>query len=82
MKKHTVKRGDTLYKISKEYGVTIGDIMNANPIIGNPDLIVSGWVLNIPEPIDYEALGRNLVKVLADMDKIESLEKLVKLMEG
>lgn len=27
---HTIKRGDTLYLLSKHYGVTVNEIMNAN----------------------------------------------------
>jgi len=80
MKKHIVKRGDTLSKIAKTYGVSIGDIMNANPMIGNPDLIITGWELSIPEPIDYEKMGRKVVQALTEMDKLDTVKEIIKLM--
>lgn len=43
---YTVKRGDTLYRISNKYGVSISDIVNLNNI-KNPNLIYPGQVLKI-----------------------------------
>lgn len=46
---YTVKSGDSLSKIGKEYGVSWQDIFEANKdIISNPDLIQPGWKLKIP----------------------------------
>ena len=45
---YTVKIGDTLWDISRRYGVSISSIVNANPIIKDPDLIYGGWKLTIP----------------------------------
>ena len=46
---YTVKSGDSLSKIGKEYGVSWQDIFVANKdIIKNPDLIQPGWKLKIP----------------------------------
>lgn len=47
--KHTVKMGETLYKISSRYNVLISDIMKANPKIENPNKIFTGTILNIPK---------------------------------
>ena len=44
---YEVKRGDSLNKIAKQYGVTIQDIKNANPSIKN-DKIQLGQKLEIP----------------------------------
>jgi LysM repeat protein len=44
---YTVKSGDYLGKIAGAYGLTVGDIVSANPGL-NPDKINVGQVLNIP----------------------------------
>lgn len=43
---HTVVKGDTLYKISRQYNVSVQDIINNNSI-SNPDLITIGTKLII-----------------------------------
>ncbi|MDW7674348.1 MAG: cell wall hydrolase [Bacillota bacterium] len=43
---HNIVRGDTLFAIAKQYGVTIADIKNANSLSGN--LIMAGGKLVIP----------------------------------
>lgn len=45
--RHTIKRGESLYSISKMYGVSINAILNANP--GTTQHIKAGAVLNIPQ---------------------------------
>ena len=39
---HTVRRGDTLWAISKHYGVSLADLIALNPGIKNPNLIYPG----------------------------------------
>ena len=45
---HYVQAGDTLYSISKQYGVSIPAIMRANPYLQSPDKIYAGTYLYIP----------------------------------
>ena len=45
---HFVQPGETLYSISKRYGVSIMDMMHANPGIPHPTLIYAGTNLYIP----------------------------------
>ncbi len=45
---HFVQPGETLYSISKMYGVSIMDMMHANPGIPHPTLIYAGTYLYIP----------------------------------
>jgi nucleoid-associated protein YgaU len=47
---YRVKSGDTLGKIAQRFGVTVGDILAANPEITDPDQIVPGQVIVIPQP--------------------------------
>jgi LysM repeat protein len=44
---YTVKSGDTLSKIAKQFGVTVDALVKANNI-ANPNLIKLGQVLKIP----------------------------------
>lgn len=45
---HTVQRGDTLWDIGQRYGVSVDELMAANPQITNRDLIYPGQELVIP----------------------------------
>lgn len=47
--RHTVVKGDTMWKIAVKYHVGTGEIIRANPQISNPDLIYPGQVLTIPQ---------------------------------
>ena len=46
---YTVKKGDSLYKLSKEYDVNINDLINANNLTSN--LIYPNQVLIIPKKV-------------------------------
>lgn len=45
---HTVKSGDSLWKIAVSYEVGLSEIKAANPTIKNYDLIYPGQIINIP----------------------------------
>jgi len=45
---YTVKAGDTLFIISRKFGVTVEEILNANTQIVNQDIIFIGQVICIP----------------------------------
>lgn len=45
---HTVRYGETLSVIAVNYGVTVHDLLVANPHIVNPNLIYYGTVIFIP----------------------------------
>jgi LysM domain-containing protein len=47
---YIVKSGDTLSKIAVEHGVTVDDILAANPGITNPNRITLGQQITIPGP--------------------------------
>jgi hypothetical protein len=48
LKIHFVKTGETLYEISEKYGVTVEEIMAANPSVTDPNTIMAGMKLIIP----------------------------------
>lgn len=45
---YTVKNGDTLSSIAKEFNVTISDIIAVNPNLQKSDLITAGQVIKLP----------------------------------
>lgn len=45
---YTVRRGDTLWGIAKNYGVALTDLIAANPQIRNPNLIYPGDEVKLP----------------------------------
>jgi LysM repeat protein len=47
---YVVRRGDTLNRIASRFGLTIGQLLAANPSITDPNLIAVGQVLVIPPP--------------------------------
>lgn len=46
VKEHIVNSGETLYSISRQYGVTVNDIINANP--GMTETIIAGQTIKVP----------------------------------
>ena len=47
-KTHAVRKGDTLWGIAKQYGVSLAALLQANPQIKNPNLIHPGEAVRIP----------------------------------
>ena len=45
---YTVISGDSMYKIANKFGITLAELINANPQISNPNIIQIGQVINIP----------------------------------
>ena len=58
---HSIKRGETLYSISRDYRVSIAQILAANPMITNLNIIHVGQTILIPglpnpETIPYQII--------------------------
>jgi|GEM_PF-4880592 len=52
---YTIVKGDTLSRIARRFGVSLADLIAANPQIKNPDLIFIGDTLTIPGQGDQPA---------------------------
>lgn len=48
MHQHTVVQGDTLWKLSKAWGVSLHDMIAANPQLKNPNALMVGEIVYIP----------------------------------
>ena len=46
--RHRVVKGDTMWKLSRAYGVSLQSVIDANPQVQNPDLIYPDDILLIP----------------------------------
>lgn len=46
---YTVQRGDTLWEIARDHGVSLQALIQANPQIANPDLIYPDQAITLPE---------------------------------
>lgn len=46
--KHTIKKGETLYSISRNYGVKVNELVRANPVLKSNSHIKPGQQINIP----------------------------------
>ena len=63
---HTIERGETLSQIAASNGVSVADLMAANPQIKNPDIIYPDDVLSIPnksEPAQNEFASPALASI-------------------
>ncbi|MFD3260688.1 LysM peptidoglycan-binding domain-containing protein [Paenibacillus lentus] len=48
--KHTVKQGDSLWKLAKAWGLPLQTLVNANPQLSDPNVLKVGEVIHIPGP--------------------------------
>lgn len=68
---YTIKSGDTLSKIAKQYGTTVDKIMAANPYVTNKNKIYAGKTLQIPKFHEGGIFGGNYEEGLALLKKGE-----------
>ena len=68
--KHVVKQGDSLWKISKAWGVTLKEMIDANSHLKNPNALLVGEIVNIPKVVMKEGVYNAPVGEKATMDKM------------
>ena len=59
---HVVKQGDSLWKLSKAWGVPLNDVIKANPQLKNPNALLTGEKVYIPlaSGTSPEAMGAGM----------------------
>jgi LysM repeat protein len=65
---YVVQRGDTLGKIAARQGVSVSDMLAANPQIWNASLIYAGQVINLPTatPVYYTVQRGDTLRIIAN----------------
>ncbi len=77
VKIYIVKKGDTLYKLSQTYNVDLDQLIAMNPLIADPDYLVVGLKVKIPDPAPVE-LSPDLIQHTHTVKQGDSLWKLAK----
>lgn len=71
---YTVKSGDTLSKIAREYGTTVNSIVSLNPSIKNPNLIYPGQQLLIKtNQTNNSSISSNIVYTVVSGDTLSEI---------
>ena len=79
MGKYMVKKGDTLSAIAKAHGTTVSKLAKLNAI-QDVNLIRVGQILTLPDTKDYNKIGKQFEKCLADVENLESYKTLISML--
>ena len=74
MRVHIVQKGDTLWKIAKQYGIGFDELKRLNAQLANPDYIVPGMEIFLPESMEMhmkEGTSKSTVNVVKSMQTEE-----------
>jgi spore coat assembly protein SafA len=66
---YIVKKGDTLWDIAQRFGVSLQELLKANPQIKNPDLIYPGQEIRIPLPESVKKAAQTANKIGVVIEK-------------
>lgn len=61
---HTVKSGESMWKIAVQYQIGISELISANPQIKDPAMILVGQKLNVPNIDDVKSLENEVVRLV------------------
>lgn len=74
---HIVQKGDTLWKISRQHGISFEELKRVNAHLANPDYIVPGMKIFLPES-KGKAVETKQPSVGGGQEKGKPVEKIVK----
>jgi uncharacterized YkwD family protein/spore coat assembly protein SafA len=73
---YQVKKGDTLWKISKKFRTGLSEIIDANPQLSDPDLIYPGQQIRIPRVTSTKSVERQVIDLTNQERQKEGLAPL------
>lgn len=92
---YVVRKGDTLSRIAKLYGMSVSEVMSHNATIKNPDKIELGQHINIPvrnvpnhseteslETENYYAIGKRFVACIEAIKELPEYKELLKAIQA
>lgn len=78
---YIVQKGDTLSGIAKTHGTTVSVIMSKNShTVKDPNVIVPGMQLTLPDKTNYSALGKKVKACLDDIENLKSFKEVMKIL--
>ena len=75
MTTYTIVSGDTMWSIAQRYGITLNDLLMANPHISNPSLILTGQTINIPTVPSGPDVSDNMRPLEAEVIRLVNIER-------
>lgn len=70
---HVVKSGDTMWKLSQEWGISLANLIAANPHITNPNALMTGDVINIPKSSSTQAQSMSMMPTSVTLPSVGSV---------
>ncbi|MCF6410772.1 polysaccharide deacetylase family protein [Pseudalkalibacillus salsuginis] len=64
-KTYIIRKGDTLYKISIKFGVSISELLESTPTVKDSNLIYPGQIINVPKKNEMISMGNSSEKRIA-----------------
>lgn len=61
---YTVQPGDSLWKIAVKYQIGVSEIIDANKQIANPNMIIPGQKINVPNISDIKAIENEVIRLV------------------
>src|SRR5690606_10743556 len=66
---YQIRPGDTLFRLAGAFGVSVEEILAANPQVTDPDVLSEGQVICIPGPVDSV---KEILDTLLTAEKVET----------
>ncbi len=71
---HIVQKGDTLWKISRQYGISFEELKRVNAHLANPDYIVPGMKIFLPNQVQgKQETPKKQTEPVKKVEKVENL---------
>lgn len=82
---HTIAEGETIYGIARKYGITVSELLRANPSLGDGNRTQAGQKVNIPTagtptaPAQQKPTGGYLNSGIKEMYRVQKKDNLYRI---